>query len=137
LIVVDTAVWIDFFRETRTPHTQRLLGLIEDEAPVALTQSILYELLCGVDGHADPGSGEAGAWEDALRHFPVLRHRDADYAFAAALFRTARDSGRTVRAVFDCLIAATCIRTESLLLHSDADFDRLAACTPLRIFPLA
>jgi predicted nucleic acid-binding protein len=34
----------------------------------------------------------------------------------------------------DCLIAAPCVRTGVPLLHADADFDRLAACTPLRIW---
>jgi predicted nucleic acid-binding protein len=34
----------------------------------------------------------------------------------------------------DCLIAAPCVRTGAPLLHSDADFDRLASCSSLRIF---
>jgi predicted nucleic acid-binding protein len=121
-------VWIDLFRERGTPAARHLLALIESDAPVALTAGVLFELLCGTR------SSETSAFERDLLSFPVLRHSAADYRTAAELFCIARDSGHTVRAGLDCLIAATCIRTESLLLHSDTDFDRLAAGTPQRIF---
>ncbi|HEY1277089.1 MAG TPA: PIN domain-containing protein [Thermoleophilaceae bacterium] len=53
---------------------------------------------------------------------------------SASLYRTARGHGVTVRKTLDCLIAAPCVRTGAPLLHADADFDRLASCTPLRIY---
>ena len=70
--------------------------------------------------------------ERHLRAFPVLRLDD--FALAADLYRTARGAGVAVRKTLDCLIAAPCVRTGAPLLHADADFDRLASCTPLRIF---
>jgi predicted nucleic acid-binding protein len=39
----------------------------------------------------------------------------------------------TIRRTLDCLIASVCVREDLPLLHADADFDRLAACTPLRV----
>ena len=42
--------------------------------------------------------------------------------------------GVTIRNTLDCLIAAPCVRTGAPLLHADADFDRLASCSSLRIF---
>ncbi len=45
-----------------------------------------------------------------------------------------RRSGITIRKTLDCLIAAPCVRTGAPLLHADSDFDRLATCTPLRIW---
>jgi predicted nucleic acid-binding protein len=57
-----------------------------------------------------------------------------DFVLAADLYRTARDAGVTVRKTLDCLIAASCVRTGAPLLHADADFDRLASCTPLRLW---
>ena len=53
---------------------------------------------------------------------------------AASLYRAARTQGVTIRKKLDCLIAAPCVRTGAPLLHADADFDRLAPCSPLRIF---
>jgi predicted nucleic acid-binding protein len=53
---------------------------------------------------------------------------------AVSVYRAARAEGVTIRKTLDCLIAAPCVRTGAPLLHADADFDRLASCTPLRIF---
>ena len=79
--------------------------------------------------------GEAQLVERHLRAFPVLRLEELDdFALAAGLYRAARAAGVTIRGTIDCLIAAPCVRTGAPLLHTDADFDRLASCTPLRIF---
>lgn len=57
-----------------------------------------------------------------------------DFALAAELYRRARRAGVTIRKTLDCLIAAPCVRTGAPILHADADFDRLAECTPLRLY---
>jgi predicted nucleic acid-binding protein len=130
LIVVDTSVWIDFLGGRRTRQASRCAELIETGEPVALTDVILAEVLQGVASDA-----EAELVERHLRAFPVLRLESLDdFALAASLYRDARRQGVTVRKTLDCLIAAPCVRTGSPLLHADADFDRLASCTPLRIF---
>jgi predicted nucleic acid-binding protein len=54
-----------------------------------------------------------------------------DYEDAAALYRTCRRGGETVRALTDCLIAAVAVRNVVPLLHTDADFDAIARHTPL------
>ena len=70
-----------------------------------------------------------------LRAFPVLRLDGLDdFALAAELYRCARRAGVTIRKTLDCLIAAPCVRTGAPILHADADFDRLADCTPLRLY---
>lgn len=56
-----------------------------------------------------------------------------DYENAAALYRTCRLSGQTVRKLIDCLIAAVAIRADLPVLQADVDFDALARHTPLRI----
>jgi predicted nucleic acid-binding protein len=78
---------------------------------------------------------EARLVESHLRAFPVLRLEGLeDFGLAASVYRTARREGVTIRNTLDCLIAAPCIRTGAPLLHADADFDRLASCSSLRIF---
>jgi predicted nucleic acid-binding protein len=54
-----------------------------------------------------------------------------DYDQAAALYRTCRRNGETVRRLIDCLIAAVAIRFNAAVLHADADFAALARHTPL------
>jgi predicted nucleic acid-binding protein len=73
----------------------------------------------------------------APRAFPILRLEGLDdFALAAELYRRARQAGVTIRKTLDCLIAAPCVRSGAPLLHADADFDRLASCSSLRIWPL-
>ena len=130
MIVVDTSVWIDVLGGRRTRQARRCVDLIEGGDPVALTDVVFAEILQGLSSDT-----EAELVERHLRAFPVLRLEGLDdFALAAELYRTARIKGVTIRNTLDCLIAAPCVRTGAPLLHSDADFDRLASCTSLRIF---
>lgn len=131
MIVVDTSVWIEFFRDTGVWQVDHLARLIADDEPVVLTDVILTELLQGVRDNR-----QAGRLERRLAAFDVLRlEQPDDFRQAAALYRRARRSGHTIRRTLDCLIASVCIREDAALLHADADFDRLAACTALRVVP--
>ena len=130
MVVVDTSVWVDILRGIDSPTAARAVELIEDGAPVAITDIILMEVLQGLGSERD-----AKQVERQLRAFPFLRLESLeDFLLAAELYRTARRAGLTIRNATDCLIAAPCVRTNAPLLHSDADFDRLATCTPLRVF---
>ena len=130
MIVVDTSVWIDVLRGAESPTASRCVELIEDGAPVALTDVILTEILQGLRSER-----EARLVERHLRAFPTLRLESLDdFALAAQLYRRARQAGVTISKTIDCLIAAPCVRTGAALLHADADFDRLATCTPLKLF---
>lgn len=130
MIVVDTSVWIDVLAGRDGDAAVRCVELIERGEPVALTDVIYAELLQGVRDDA-----EAERLDGHLRAFPILRLGGLDdFALAAEIHRTARRSGITIRKTLDCLIAAPCIRTGAPLLHADADFDRLASCTALRIY---
>jgi predicted nucleic acid-binding protein len=130
VIVVDTSVWIDVLSGRETRQAIRCVELIEGGEPVALTDVIFTEVLQGLRSE-----DEAALVERHLRAYPVLRLEGLDdFSLAAGLYRTARGAGLTIRKTLDCLIAAPCVRTGAPLLHADADFDRLASCTPLRIF---
>jgi predicted nucleic acid-binding protein len=90
---------------------------------------ILTEVLQGAIGPRSAVGGTSPA------RLPVLRLEGLDdFVLAADLYRTARHAGVTVRKTLDCLIAAPCVRTNAPLLHADSDFDRLATCTPLRVW---
>jgi hypothetical protein len=130
VIVVDTSVWIDVLNERSSPQALRCVELIEGGEPIALTDIVFTEILQGFRSDR-----EARLVERHLRAFPVLRLDGLDdFALAAELYRRARRAGVTIRKTLDCLIAAPCVRTGAPILHSDADFDRLAECTPLRLY---
>ncbi|UQX11468.1 type II toxin-antitoxin system VapC family toxin [Candidatus Mycobacterium methanotrophicum] len=130
MIVVDTSVWIDVLNDNPTPQAQRCVQLLESGEPIALTDVILTEVLQGLRSDR-----EAALVERHLRAFPILRLEGLDdFVLAAKLYRMARRAGVTIRKTLDCLIAAPCVHTGAPLLHADQDFDRLATCTPLRIW---
>jgi hypothetical protein len=130
VIVVDTSVWIDVLNGVDSPAATECIRLIEAGEPVTLTDIIFAEILQGLRDE-----DEAAQVEVHLRAFPVLRLQGLeDFALAAEIYRTARRHGVTIRKTLDCLIAVPCVRAGAPLLHADTDFDRLASCTPLRIY---
>jgi predicted nucleic acid-binding protein len=132
MIVVDTSVWVDVLNGNDTQPANLCIELIENGEPVALTDVVFTEILQGLRSEE-----EAGLVAEHLRAFPVLRLDGLDdFALAAELYRSARREGVTIRKTLDCLIAAPCVRTGAPLLHADVDFDRLAGCSDLRVYPI-
>jgi predicted nucleic acid-binding protein len=130
MIVVDTTVWIDFFRETHSAFDRHLAGMIEEQAPVALTDIIYCEVLQGIRDDA-----QYQQTRDLLRAFPILRVHGLDtFERAATLYRACRKRGLTIRRTADCLIAATCLEAGAALYHNDRDFDAIAKVAPLGIY---
>ena len=70
-----------------------------------------------------------------LARATMIRVLPAGYDDAAALFRTCRREGVTVRRLIDCLIAAVALRRAAPILHADADFSALARRSSLREHP--
>ena len=68
-----------------------------------------------------------------LARASILPTEPVDYDAAAALYRTCRQRGHTVRKLIDCLIAAVAIRGDVSILHRDTDFDILAQNTALQV----
>jgi predicted nucleic acid-binding protein len=132
VIVVDTSAWIEHLRATGSPTHLTLRSLLSAQADLAVTEIVIMELFAGArsDEHAT-------RLRSTLLGFPVLPLRGlADYEAAAQLYRCCRLAGRTVRKMTDCLIAVSAISAGATLLHRDADFDTLAAHTPLQLHPL-
>lgn len=122
MILVDSSVWIDFFRGTVTPQADRLDGLLRTE-PLAIGDIILTEVLQGFDRPRD--------FATALRVMGALDIIDIggrDIAVQAARnFQALRMKGVTVRKTVDTLIATRCIESGHVLLYSDRDFDPFVA----------
>jgi predicted nucleic acid-binding protein len=118
MVIVDTTVWVDYFRGTRNPETD-WLDVEMDRQRLGLTDIILCEVLQGVRDEAT-----ARSVERQLLKLQVFDAGGVDMARAAAQnFRTLRSRGHTVRKTIDCLIATFCLREHHSLLHRDRDFD--------------
>jgi predicted nucleic acid-binding protein len=127
VIVVDTAVWADWFNGSDSPQVDRLEHALE-RRDAGLVPVILTEVLQGFRADRD--------FERArilLVQLPVLTLDIGGHAAAARLFRRLRSKGITVRGAIDCIIAQTCITAGVELLSTDRDFAAIARHSPLRL----
>ena len=126
MILIDASAWVEFLRDTGSPACTRVDELLGGD--FATCQPIRMELLAGArdDRHLDQLRG-------LLARAVLLATPPAHYEMAAALYRTCRRHGVTVRRLIDCLIAAHAIDAGIALLHDDVDFEALARCTALEL----
>lgn len=126
MILIDTSAWVEFLRDTGSPAAEAVDRLLADR-DIAITDAVSMEVLAGAsdDRHLANLRG-------LLARATVLPTTAAHYDGAAALYRTCRRGGVTVRKLIDCLIAAVAIDADAQLLHADSDFDLLGRHTSLQ-----
>ncbi len=118
MIIVDTTVWIDYLRGTRTAETEWLDTHLTRER-LALTDLILCEVLQGTTTARHFQSVHA-----ELLKFEIFETGTVRVALEAALnYQRLRTAGRTVRRTIDTLIATFCLLEGHSLLHRDRDYD--------------
>jgi predicted nucleic acid-binding protein len=128
LILVDTSVWIDYFRGTITAQTEKLDRLLGRE-PLAIGDLILAEVLQGFAGER-----EFNQARKFLTSLTVIELGGEKIAIQAARnFRALRHLGVTVRKTIDSVIATRCIESGYDLLHDDRDFEPFVTHLGLRV----
>ncbi|MGH1502197.1 MAG: type II toxin-antitoxin system VapC family toxin [Acidimicrobiales bacterium] len=128
MILVDTSAWIEFLRDTGSPVCQAVDDLLGDD--LAVCDPISMEVLAGARNQQ-----HLGDLRRLLARCTVLPTEPIDFETSAALYRTCRTKGETVRKLMDCLIAAVAIRHGAALLHADADFGALERHAGLTVHP--
>jgi len=118
MILVDSSVWIDFFRGTVTPQVDALDRLLGEEL-VTIGDLMMTEVLQGFASERD--FNKARRMLGALE-LVEIGGRDVMIE-AARYFRDLRARGITIRKTIDTLIATRCIVSGYRLLYSDRDFD--------------
>jgi len=117
VILVDSSVWIDYFRSADTPQVSLLDSLL-GRSPLAVGDLIAAEVLQGVRDERE------FKWVkktlDAFEHIDLAGYELA--VKASENYRTLRALGITVRKTIDTLIATRCIEDRLTLLHADRDF---------------
>ena len=128
MILVDSSVWIDFFRNRPTPEAEWLDKNLGIEGLV-VGDLILAEVLQGFKD--DKGFNEARRLLGRLEQVVV---GGVDLAVEGARnYRRLRALGVTVRGTIDVLIATRCLTDGLRLLHSDRDFDAFERHLGLRV----
>jgi predicted nucleic acid-binding protein len=118
VILVDSSVWVDFFRNTATPQAEWLDANLGVEG-ILVGDLILAEVLRGFKD--DRGFNDARRLLGRLNQITL---GGEDIAIESARnFRKLRTLGLTVRGTIDAVIATRCIADGHRLLHTDRDFD--------------
>ena len=117
MTLVDSSVWIDYFRSSDTPQVA-LLDSYFGRRPLAVGDLIAAEVLRGVrDDHEFQLVKKT---LDAFVHIDLVGYALA--IKASENYRLIRAKGITIRKTIDTLIATRCIVDGLTLLHSDRDF---------------
>ena len=118
MILVDSSVWIDFFRNQPTAQAEWLDKNLGIEG-LAVGDLILAEVLRGFKD--ERGFNEARRMLGRLEQVSLCG--EALAIEAAQNFRKLRSRGLTLRGTIDLIIATRCLSDGLRLLHSDHDFD--------------
>jgi predicted nucleic acid-binding protein len=132
MILVDSSVWIDFFRGQRSASGAVLSQCLGDSSvEVGMADLVLFEVMRGF--REGPVMRQAQA---LMRALPQVEIGGTAHALKAAeRYRQLRTQGRTVRSPIDVLLASYCITHGHTLLHRDADFEPLKSLGDLDTWP--
>ena len=118
MILVDSSVWIDYFRGRSNPQTE-LLDILLGKEPLAVGDLILAEVLQGFSSEREFNQARR-----LMTSLVVIDLGGREVAIQAAKnFRALRLLGVTVRKTIDVVIATRCIHNQIPLLYGDRDFD--------------
>ena len=128
MILIDSSVWIDYFRSADTPQVAFLDSLF-GRRKLAVGDLIAAEVLQGVRDERE--------YQRVKRTFEAFAHINLvgyDLAIKATKnYRFLRAKGITIRKTIDTLIATRCIEDGLTLLHSDIDFQPFSLHLGLKV----
>lgn len=132
MILVDSSVWIDYFRGVENAHTVQLDQWLDTPIlEVAVADLVVFEILRGF-----LNTRARQLAEDFLLDLPSVEIGGIANALQAAEHdRALRAKGFTIRSPIDVLLASYCITHGHMLLHRDADFDAIETLRGLKSWP--
>ena len=129
MIIVDTSVLVELFRDRSTKAVRAFEQLEQQGIPFAIPAICCQELL--------QGARDERKWRLLQSYLATqiwvsaFNERETHVA-AARIYYDCRRKGYTVRGTVDCLIAQLVIERDGELLHDDRDFENIAKVRPLR-----
>ena len=123
MYLVDTSVWLDYFRNRSTQAVTQFEEILNGNTPFGITSVIYQEVLQGADSPRDFSKLQNYL---ATQKFYYPIDPILSYEQAADLYFQCRRQGITIRSTIDCLIAQVAIEHNLRLLHNDRDFTQMA-----------
>lgn len=126
LHLIDSSVWVRIFRR---PPSSNLAGRVDEllARTAAINGVLKVEILSGARNEA-----EFQDYLETLGSLIQLAIVDETWERTGQLGFALRRRGLTA-SIPDLVIAASAIEHDAVLLHADADFDRIAAHTALKV----
>jgi predicted nucleic acid-binding protein len=125
--LIDTSVWIDYFRETENASTEKFISILDRNLPFGITGVIYQEILQGAVSEKD--FNRLRDYLSTQRFFHPIDEIET-HESAAKIFYQCRKKGITIRSTIDCLIAQIAIEHDLVLLHNDQDYNRIHSVIP-------
>ncbi len=125
MILVDTSVWIEIFKD-KTGHTEKAFRERIGPENYVLSRFNQLELLQGARSQK-----EWELLEDYLATQYYLEASDNTWREAARVYFELRRRGVTLNSPVDCCIAQIALEHGALLLHRDKDFEKISRVRPL------
>lgn len=127
MILIDTSIWIEYFRDRSSPFVPLVQSLIAaDEA--AYNGIILAELLQGCQNNREK--------QRISSSFKILHYSEFDFSTwetSGHLSQKMRGKGYNLP-LLDCLIAANALKHHFAVFTLDKHFEFIAQFFPLRLF---
>ncbi len=121
--LIDTSVWIGALdRQGNVAIRETVRGML-DRSEAVICSPVVFEVLRGL--------GESGEFETVQGHLAKLTSLPVDWLEAARWASQPPVKPLKIKAM-DLLIAHTAFVHDAVLVHADADFDRLAGFVPLQ-----
>jgi predicted nucleic acid-binding protein len=124
MIIVDTSVWIEIFRD-KTGSVVKAYNAFIGSEDYALTRFSQIELLQGAKNEK-----EWRLLSDYLSTQLYIEVSSQTWEDAARIYFELRRKGKTINSPIDCCIAQVAIESGSVLLHKDQDFEQIAQIRP-------
>ncbi len=125
MILIDTSVWIEIFRD-KTGNIVKAFQKSIDAENYAISRFQQLELL---QGAAD--ENEWGLLEKYLSTQYYLEASQDTWPEAARIYFELRRKGVTINSPVDCCIAQIALENNAFLLHRDKDFEKISRVRPL------
>ncbi|MBC8526861.1 MAG: PIN domain-containing protein [Candidatus Cloacimonetes bacterium] len=129
MVVVDTSVWVDYFKNKENSKTKLLEKILSSNKQIVLPGIIYVEILQGIK--TDKKFNGAKEILDDFIFFPM--DNKETYLKSIEIYRTCRKNGTTIRKTVDCLIASVVLENNFEFLHNDKDFDSISKFFSLKI----
>lgn len=130
MVLVDTSVWVDLFRDP-DGKVRDALRRVTDGDETVLTRFNQLELLQGARDEY-----EWSLLAEYLEHQDYLEAGTDTWRNAARIYFDLRRRGHTVRSPIDCCIAELARQHDALLVHRDRDFVAISEVRPIRLHRL-